>query len=202
MPQARDTHIPRSTAVAGTTFHSHTVMCRSPHVPGTEFLRDAHAWHSASSYVERKIGDFLIRRCKKMRQTMASGAGLSWMNVPEWHYFANKWTPLYPFCLSYLCSFFLSLPLLVPPQLYWFPYSTWFRAPGFAERPEDPWVCRLTSCGCMIAQHLLWLARLIYCHCWRACLVRCVSVYFASWLTTVSLVCQLTKLPIKITLLE
>lgn len=104
-----------------------------------------------------------------------------------------------------LCIFFVylisvppcfSLPLLVSPELYWFPHSTWFRASGFAEQPEDSLVCKLTSwnlqvsfrqsggCSCMIAQQLLWLARLVYCHCWQVCLVRCMPIYFASWLTT------------------
>lgn len=108
MPQARDTHFPRFTPVAGTTFHSHTGTCRSPQVPGTEFLRRAHSWDSASSYVERNIREFLIRRCKKMRQTMAIRCRTK---LDEWHYFMDNWNPLCPFCLSYLCSSFLSLPL-------------------------------------------------------------------------------------------
>lgn len=117
VPQARNIHIPRFTPVAGTTFHSHTGTRRSPQVPGTEFLQHAHAWDSASNYAERKIREFLIRRCKKMRQTVAIRRRTKPDECTDRPYFTDNCTPLYPFCLSYLCSSLLSLPLLVPPQL-------------------------------------------------------------------------------------
>lgn len=105
----------------GTTFHSHTGMYRSPHVPGTEFLKHAHAWDSASNFVERKIREFLIRSCKKMRQTVAIRCRTKLDECTKWHYFTDNWSPLYLFCLSYLCSSLLfpspaclSRALLIP----------------------------------------------------------------------------------------